>query len=641
MFRNQSGPFPLDPSAPPHRIVHGRSDPFPIDPNAPQRRPDRAARLRHPRPAAGAEALRTADALEREPAQLHLIGPAAGAELRRSIHGDSEHDQAPTTPTSNPPIAPQPRPGRRWPLPALAAALLALVAGLLALASPASAAVTADRASVAHAAVRVPVLSWSDCGDGLQCTTASVPLDYDKPGGQQITLALARRPATDPAHRLGSLFVNNGGPGNSVIEFMRGDVTEVLSDEVQARFDVIGMDPRGVGDSTPVRCFDTAAEQQRFFAARVPFPTTAEETRDFTAGSIEIGRRCAQRNGKLLEHLSTANVARDIDLLRRAVGDDQLTYAGYSYGGLLGITYANLFPRNVRAMLLDGLPDPAAYSAKGAIARREPVTIRVDSATATERALGFFLDRCQAAGPGACAFAAHDTRAKFDELLRRLGEAPVTIETPDGPVTVTPAFVLDSMRGGLQFPPIWPGIAFQLQATFEATEQPPALAQPQSGLAAAEPYDNGRDAFLAVACADTVNPSDPEAWTDIASRAAARNPHFGADWAWQSQPCAAWPARDKDRYRGPYTRRTANPVLLVNATLDAASNYQQATVTAQRLPGSRLLTLEGSAHPASFVSNACLTAHITSYLVDKQLPNAGAVCQPDQHPFESTPPPTR
>jgi len=502
---------------------------------------------------------------------------------------------------------------------ALIVALVALVAGLLASAAPAT------------AKVRVPALSWSDCGDGLQCATASVPLDYDKPYGKRIGLAVARRPATDPAHRLGSLFVNNGGPGNSVIDFMRGDVTEVLSDKVQARFDIIGMDPRGVGESSPVRCFGSAAEQEQFFGGRVPFPIGADETRDFTAGSIDIGRRCAQRNGALLAHLSTANVARDIDLLRRAVGDDQLTYAGYSYGGLLGITYANLFPGKVRAMLLDGLPDPAAYSAKGAIAHREPVTIRIDSATATERALGFFLDRCQAAGPDACAFAAADTRARFDELLRRIGETPVTVDSPDGAFTATPAFVLDNVRGGLQFPPVWPDMAFLVQATFDATE---AARPAVRAVAAGEPYDNARDAFLAIACAETVNPSDPNAWTQIAARAQARNPHFGADWAWQSQPCATWPARDDDRYRGPYTRRTANPVLFVNATLDAASNYEQAVATAKRLPGSRLLTLDGSAHPASFVPSACLTERITSYLVARKLPAAGAVCRSDQQPFE-------
>jgi pimeloyl-ACP methyl ester carboxylesterase len=504
----------------------------------------------------------------------------------------------------------------------------------LVVASP-IAAVASGWSGAAEAAPVVPALSWSDCGDGLQCANVQVPLDYDEPNGEQITLAVARRPATDPDHRIGSLFVNNGGPGNSVIEFMHTDVTNVLSAEVLARFDIIGMDPRGVGESTPVRCFATAAEQQEFFAQRVPFPTTTDEIGDFTAGSIEIGRRCAERNGELLEHLSTANVARDMDLLRRAVGDDQLTYAGYSYGGLLGITYANLFPQRVRALMLDGLPDPAAFSAKGADARVEPVSIRIDSATATERALRFFLDSCEAAGPETCAFAAADTRAKYDELLRRLAEAPVTVDTPDGPVVVTKAFVLDSMRGGLQFPPIWPGMAFLLQLTFDTTEQGAALIdQPAVAADAANaPYENSDEAFLSVACGETVNPDDPAAWTDIALRAEARNPHFGADWAWLTQPCATWPAKDHDRYNGPYTHRTANPVLFVNATLDAASNYEQAVATSQRLPGSRLLTLDGSAHPASFVPNTCLTDHITSYLVNRVLPDAGAVCLPEQGPF--------
>ena len=503
----------------------------------------------------------------------------------------------------------------------------------LALASPLVAAAGGSTVAAKDRPV-VPVLTWSDCGDGLQCATAAVPLDYDRPADEQITLALARRPATDPARRLGSLFVNNGGPGNSVIDFMRSDATEVLSEEVQSRFDIVGVDPRGVGESTPVRCFPTAAKQQQFFAERVPFPTTPEEIDTFTAGSIELGERCADLNGGLLEHLSTANVARDLDLLRQAVGDHQLTYAGYSYGGLLGITYANLFPDDVRAMVLDGLPDPAAYSARGSRARREPVTTRVDSATATERALAFFLARCEAVGPEGCAFAADvDTASKFDELLRRLDEAAVTIDTPDGPLTVTRAVVLDSLRGSLQFPPIWPFVAQLLQAAFDATEVEDALRDP-AVVVASDSYDNQRDAFLAIACSDTLNPRDPADWIDIGDRADVRNPHFGADWAWQSQACATWPARDKDRYDGPYTRHTANPVLFVNAIFDAASNYDQALATSQRLPGSRLLTLEGAAHPSSFVPSTCVSETVTRYLVDQVLPAVGAVCHPDQQPFE-------
>jgi pimeloyl-ACP methyl ester carboxylesterase len=516
------------------------------------------------------------------------------------------------------------------------AALLALL-----LAPPIAAATTSTPSVAAHP--KVPDLSWSDCGDGMQCTRVTVPLDYDRPRGEQITLALARRPATDPAHRVGSLFVNNGGPGNSVLDFMRTDVTGVLSPDLQARFDVIGFDPRGVGESTPVRCFEDADEQQAFFGARLPFPVTPAEVDEFTAGSIEIGERCAARNGHLLEHLSTANVARDMDLLRAAVGDPQLTFAGYSYGGLLGITYANLYPQRVRALVLDGLPDPAQYSAGGSLARREPVTTRVDSATATEAALGFFLDRCHAAGPEGCAFAdPTDTRGKFEELLRRLDAHPATIETPSGPLTITRAVALHSLRGSLQFPPIWPDVAQLVQAAFNAVG-PEAAAAPANaasdGASAEQPpvdaeqYDNQREAFLAVACSDTVNPRRPSAWSAVAASASDRAPHFGADWAWQSQPCATWAARDHDRFTGPYTRTPANPVLFVNATFDAASNYEQAATTAARLPGSRLLTVDGAGHPASFVPNTCLAGAVTRYLVNQALPEPGATCRPDDDPF--------
>jgi len=246
-----------------------------------------------------------------------------------------------------------------------------------------------------------------------------------------------------------------------------------------------------------------------------------------------------------------------------------------------------------------------------------------------------FLDRCEAVGPSGCAFASDDTHAKFDELLRRLDQAPPTIDGPDGPATVTRAFLLDNLRGALQFPPIWPDVAGLMELTWQATEQPSTEAGTTSAPAAFDAaYDNSAEAFLAIACSETVNPSNPGAWVNIARRAASHHPYFGADWAWQSQPCAAWPVHDADRYDGTFTHHTANPVLFVNATLDAASDYRQAATTAARLPGARLLTLAGSAHPATFVPNACLIAATTAYLVDLQLPEAGAVCHSDVQPFE-------
>jgi pimeloyl-ACP methyl ester carboxylesterase len=489
-----------------------------------------------------------------------------------------------------------------------------------------------------------PKLVWSDCGDGVQCATAEVPLDYDHPSGRQISLALARVPATDPANRIGSVFVNDGGPGNSVVDFVRGDARSVLPADVQARFDIVGFDPRGVGQSSPVRCFANSAEQEDFFGPLPPFPVTNEEIDQVAAAAKELGRRCDERNGDILDHLSTANVARDMDLLRRAVGDQQLTYAGYSYGGLLGMTYAQLFPGKVRALMLDGAPDPVAWTTGTKANRRHPFSLRVGSAHASSDALGLFLDSCQDAGER-CAFASNDTRAKFDDLMATLAIGPLTVDLPDGPLgpggptTLTYAFIVDGLRGGLQFPPIWADLAILLQATYEASvaaPAAPAVAGGPSSPPAAEPddgYDNSHEALLAVACSETDNPRDLRRWTEDAASADRDTPYFGADWTWLSLPCATWPAHDRDRSTGPFDRRTANPVLFVNARFDAASPYDRAVDVASKVPGARLLTLEGAAHPASFVPDACLTEAIGRYLVEQQLPLTGAVCQPDIPPF--------
>ena len=493
----------------------------------------------------------------------------------------------------------------------------------------------------------VPDLDWVDCGDGLQCATAEVPLDYDRPDGRQISLALTRAPAGDQAHRVGSLFINNGGPGSSVLDFVRNDARNVLPADVQARFDIVGFDPRGVGQSTPVRCFADSESQEQFFGSLAPFPVTKDEINQAADAAKRLGRRCRQRNGDLLDHLSTANVARDMDLLRRAVGDDQLTFAGYSYGGLLGMTYAQLFPANVRALLLDGAPDPVAWATGRRSNRRQPFSLRVGGATATSDALGFFLDSCQAAGD-ACAFASGDTRAKFDDLLARLLAGPITVDLPPGPIgpggptTITYAFVVDGLRGGLQFPPIWADLAGLLQATFEAPDAVvPALVNASTdpgpaptpdtarGPATDEFYDNSREALFAVACSETDNPNAVSRWTKAAGAADRETPYFGADWTWLSLPCATWPASDRDRSTGSFNRPTAHPLLFVNSRFDAASPYARAVEVAGQVPSARLLTIEGAGHPASFIPNQCLSDATGQYLIELRLPDAGAFCEPD------------
>lgn len=221
--------------------------------------------------------------------------------------------------------------------------------------------------------------------------------------------------------------------------------------------------------------------------------------------------------------------------------------------------------------------------------------------------------------------------------MARLLKNPITLETPDGPLEVSYGFLVDGLRGGLTFPPIWAELAGNLEATWQATEAPELAGTFAKALPAVpiEGYDNSYEALLAIACSETVNPHNPKAWPKLAANADAAAPYFGADWTYLAQPCATWPARDHDRYTGPYTAKTANPLLFVGSRFDAASSFAHTQRLVESVPGARLLTLEGAGHPASFVPDTCINDAITTYLIDQQMPAAGAVCRPDFQPFEA------
>jgi pimeloyl-ACP methyl ester carboxylesterase len=230
------------------------------------------------------------------------------------------------------------RTGRRPGISALVA--VGLLVSLLALP-----AVAGDQAT-SGGGVAVPRLAWAACGDeapGFECATVQVPLDYDRPRGAKISLALTRLPATDPGRPIGSIFFNPGGPGGSGVGFLQAVGTFLYSDEVRARFDLVSFDPRGVAASTPLQCFDTTDDA---LAALAPmaFPVTRAEERVWIQADQAWQHACAERGGPILDHMSTANVARDMDLLRRAVGDRKMTYVGYSYGTAIGSTYATCSP---------------------------------------------------------------------------------------------------------------------------------------------------------------------------------------------------------------------------------------------------------------------------------------------------------
>ena len=515
------------------------------------------------------------------------------------------------------------------------AATMAALASVLALAGGALVGAAPAASAAPHAPA--PTIAWTMCGDGFQCADVPVPLDYDRPSDGTITLALLRLPASDPAKRQGSLFVNPGGPGGSGVGAVRA-TGKAFPQEVRDAYDLVGFDPRGVEGSSPLRCFDD--EEDALAAQHRPkFPTTAADITEWRRVDRMFADACAAHGGPILEHMSTANVARDLDLLRRAVGDARLNYLGYSYGSYIGMTYANMFPTTVGAFVIDGVLDPIAWSTgNGATSRTQPFTTRLGSAEGSEDTLDQFLALCDQAGDR-CALSGN-ARARYDALLARAKLNPIPY--PGFPsITLGDDAIIGLTLSGL-YANSWVSTA-QTFAKLEAEPQGPAAA---AAAAVAAPVTVGAspafgdypqfEAFAAVPCSETDNPTSFSAWSRAADKEARRFPHFGAYWTWDSSVCDVWPARDADRYTGPWRATTSNPVLVVGNYYDPSTPYQGAVTASRLLKNARLLSYAGWGHKAYLtVGNACIDDAVTRYLVANTLPTRGTVCRPVGTPFDA------
>src|SRR5690349_6917813 len=350
--------------------------------------------------------------------------------------------------------------------------------------------------SPARAAAPPPAVSWAACGDGFECATVPAPLDYDRPRGVQIAVALIRLPAAEPGRRIGSLLLNPGGPGGSGVEFARA-VAHEMPLELRARFDIVGFDPRGINLSTPLRCFDTY-EQAIAVEPPFPYPDSPAEERRQRVSDDRLAAACARHGGAIADHMSSADAARDMDLLRDRLGDRKLTYLGYSYGSLLGQNYANLFPSRVRALVIDGVVDPVAWSTgHGRDAKTIPVGTRIGSADGARRTLGEFFRLCDAAGAG-CAFSG-DASRRYAALAQRLRGHPATITDPFSGETVTFTYndLIAVTLGALYSAQVWPDLGLflddvQRQVAPAALGQRLATMRAKLGLAAPaqEEYPN-------------------------------------------------------------------------------------------------------------------------------------------------------
>ena len=440
-------------------------------------------------------------------------------------------------------------------------------------------------------------VSFHDCGRNLRCATVKVPLDHANPTGPTIDVAINEVPAREPAQRIGVLLVNPGGPGGSGLQFVASGLD--LPGAILDRFDVIGFDPRGVGASTKLPCGDSTVPAFRHVD---PSPDTPDEQTALDTAAKAIADDCAQHAGNLIPFMGTDDAVRDIDTIRQALGETQLNFLGISYGTLLGLRYAQLFPHNARAIAIDGVVDPTQDFEE--FLRQQ--TIAFDrQADVVFNGCPDGDSRCPAGGAGPA----------YDQLSARVEAAP--IPGPNG-ASLGPSELAEAALIPAYEPAADPQFYDALTKALNG--------QPASMLALANAYQSSADfpLYASVECIDSPHPVGPDAYRAFADELVGLSPRFGAALANELLPCAYWSAPVRSIV-GPIAAPDAPPLLVVGTTGDPATPYDQAVRVAKTLAHGRLLTYVGDRH-AAYGASRCVADAEASYFVDLQLPPEGTTC---------------
>lgn len=497
----------------------------------------------------------------------------------------------------------------------------------------------ANAARTASAPTPVPI-AWSECGPNLDCATVWVPLEYTEPDGKRIPLAVKRHRATDPAQRIGSLFINPGGPGvpatDTIESIDPSSDAGPYSPALLARFDIIGMDPRGVGDSGAVRCLTdeqradvAAADLDPTVPGGKPLPALLADATTFTGGCL------AHQSPEFLASLSTDNVARDMDQLRAALGEEQITYYGASYGTVVGPMYATLFPDRVRQMVIDAPVDTNLW-------QTDPLKLLDDVSRSNEQTLDAWFETCRTEGPQVCPFGNGDPEAAFDALITQLEAQPLQVPpveglTPGG--TLDGAVALEAVRAGAGVQQLWPTLTAGLLAAQQGDGR--LLHFLVSNVTVAPfggPYAILQEPHTAVRCADWPTPTDIAAHTAAATEIAERDKRLASRAGYSALNCALWPAPNEDRFTGPLTGAGAPPILVVGGRVDNVSPYHWAEAMVETMDNGVLLTREGVGHTSYRRSGPCIDAAVDATLINGDLPADGTVC--DVSPGTTKPPGT-
>lgn len=455
-------------------------------------------------------------------------------------------------------------------------------------------------------------LAWSSCEDSFECATLTVPIDYAEPGGGTIDLALLRAGATGQAE--GSLVVNPGGPGGSGVDYAKMSGM-VIDAEVREVYDVVGFDPRGVGRSAPITCFTDP--QMDTFLGSDPSPDDPQEEQATEELLQDFATACGEGAPDLVGHVSTVEAARDMDVLRAALGEEELVYLGASYGTYLGATYATLFPANVGRLVLDGAIDPTLSG----------LEMGLGQAGGFERATRAYVEDCVAGESCPLGGDVDAAMARIPAFLDELDSDPLPV-TGDAAGELTEGWGLYGIIVAMYDQAAWPILSQAFEQAFDGNGTLLMyLANVYASRSSDGSYDgNGMQAIYAVNCLDRPAGEGAE---DLDSDAVLRqfeevSPTFGRYLAGDGA-CEHWPVEASETIED-YSAAGAAPIVVIGTTRDPATPYEWAQSLAQTLDSGVLVTFDGDGHTAYGRSNDCVDDAVNAYLVDGTVPEDGLRC---------------
>ncbi|MFI1097324.1 alpha/beta hydrolase [Streptomyces sp. NPDC020917] len=457
-------------------------------------------------------------------------------------------------------------------------------------------------------------LTWHSCGaTGFDCTTMKVPLDYAHPDAHDdLSLAVARKQAAGPGSRLGSLLVNPGGPGGSAIDYLQYAALGYPA-PVTSRYDMVAVDPRGVARSAPVECLTD--KQMDAYTAVDTTPDDSAEVNKLASADKSFAQGCEQHSAKLLDHVSTVDSAKDMDVLRALLGDQRLNYVGKSYGTFLGATYAGLFPKRVGRLVLDGAMDPSVDALESSRAQ----------AGGFEVAFKAFAGYCvkQAGCPLGTTTVA-DAGTHLDALFKNLDAHPLPTGTPR---KLTEALGTTGVIAAMYDQSSWPTLRDALSSALKGDGGPLLkLSDSYYERDDSGKYSNLMYANAAVNCLDLPpalrSPADVERALPSFDKA---SPHFGTTLAWSSLVCGYWPVKATG-HAAKITAPGAAPILVVGTIRDPATPYAWAVSLADQLSSGHLLTYDGDGHTAYARGSDCIDTSVNAYLLDGKVPAKGKTC---------------